>query len=60
LAKDGPVLLDALTGETLMEIKGKYNNKVEPFVLSGHIGTCTYFFDIFKTRKPSPPCENKN
>ncbi len=35
LAKDGPVLLDAATGKTLMSIKGKYNKKAEPFVEAG-------------------------
>ncbi|HIL11039.1 MAG TPA: hypothetical protein EYG11_20265, partial [Candidatus Latescibacteria bacterium] len=35
LAKDGPVLLDAKTGEILLSIKGKYNKKAEPFVEAG-------------------------
>ena len=43
LAKDGPVLLDAKTGETLMEIKGKYNKKADPFVEVGN--QVAFFFD---------------
>jgi len=43
LAKDGPVLLDAQTGETLMEIKGKYNKKADPFVEVGN--QVAFFFD---------------
>jgi hypothetical protein len=30
LAKDGPVIIDALSGETLLSIKDKYNGKVDP------------------------------
>ncbi|MFT5373768.1 MAG: hypothetical protein ACI906_000584 [Candidatus Latescibacterota bacterium] len=43
LAKDGPVLLDAQTGETLMSIKGKYNKKSDPFVEVGN--QVAFFFD---------------
>ena len=43
LAKDGPVLLDAQTGETLMSVEGKYNKDVEPFVEVGNL--VAFFFD---------------
>ncbi len=43
LAKDGPVLIDARTGETLLSIKDKYNKKVDPVVLLDH--QLMFFFD---------------
>lgn len=43
LAKDGPVLLDAKTGETLMSIEDKYNKKADPFVEIGN--QVAFFFD---------------
>jgi hypothetical protein len=43
LAQDGPVLLDAKTGETLMSVEGKYNKDVEPFVEVGNL--VAFFFD---------------
>ena len=43
LAKDGPVLIDASTGETLLSIKDKYNKKVDPVVLLDN--QLMFFFD---------------
>jgi len=43
LAKDGPVILDAKTGKTLLSIKGKYNGKADPVVSLDN--QLMFFFD---------------